>query len=489
MQNLSEHYFGELEAFDEANLNAEFFAKTFVVPKSLSISSLRNNKKFIIVGRKGAGKTAVQMHLSNDVKSKGYFVHHFRFFYDLRSDDYAEIAKTQNEISFTSVTNQRALFLHYDFRDIWERVIFQKIAASLEEEGHTNKFVQFVAPKKSVLSNIFDGISRTLTVNLTVDMAPIAAEVGIDLSKIGEKKEISLKAYNKICRSLFTEHCIQYQMYFFIDELVFSRLDAKEDEITLRAAMVRDLIRTAWELNFLSHKSGLNFHFICSIRPEIRNLINDLDSESGKYLDGKDVELSWIMPSDDTRSLILDVLMRKVEYSGTRPITFQSFFTKEITFNGKKIGIERFLRDNTWGRPRDVVRLLMAIQKKSPNATKISEAEIKAGLDEYSRMSLKELVDELGVSFGHKVIDLIRNGVRKRIYKDKNELLDAIMVEKLNINRERFIKEIFDLGLIGGHLQDDGRYFWSHRGETYLKPDHKILIHAGLWNELSIRSR
>lgn len=80
MENLSEHYFGELEAFDEANLNSDFFSKTFVVPMSLSMSSLKNNKKFIIVGRKGAGKTAVQMHLSNDVKSKGYFVHHFRFF-------------------------------------------------------------------------------------------------------------------------------------------------------------------------------------------------------------------------------------------------------------------------------------------------------------------------------------------------------------------------------------------------------------------------
>lgn len=320
-------------------------------------------------------------------------------------------------------------------------------------------------------------------------MAAIAAEVGIDLSKLGDKKEISLKSYNKVCRNLFVDHCIQYQMYFFIDELVFSRLDAKEDEITLRAAMVRDLIRTARELNSLAFKHGHNFHFICSIRPEIRNLINDLDSESGKYLDGKDVELSWIMKSADERSLILDVLMRKVEYSGIRPITFQSFFAKSITFGNKIIDIEQFLRENTWGRPRDVVRLLMAIQKKSPNATKISESEIKAGLDEYSRMSLKELVDELGVSFGHNIIDLIRNGITKKIYNNKSELLDAIKVEKLNINREIFLKEIFDLGLIGGYIQSDGRYFWSHRGETYLKPDHKILIHAGLWNELSIRSR
>lgn len=80
MAALSERYFGDLEAFDEANQNDTFFEQTFVLPSSLSMDSLKNNKKFIIVGRKGSGKTSVQMHLSNKLNKKGYFTHHFRFF-------------------------------------------------------------------------------------------------------------------------------------------------------------------------------------------------------------------------------------------------------------------------------------------------------------------------------------------------------------------------------------------------------------------------
>ncbi|MEH3109111.1 MAG: hypothetical protein PGN22_03285 [Agrobacterium cavarae] len=484
---LSERYFGDLEAFDEATQDDSFFENTFVLPSSLSMSALRNNRKFIIVGRKGSGKTSVQMHLSESVKKRGYLVHHFRFFYDLRTDDYAEIAKTQNEVSFSSVVSQKNLFVHYDFRDIWERVFFQKIAQTLLSEGHSNKFTDFVEPQNSLLANIFDGISKSLTVKIKPKMGPIAAEIGIDLSKLDDPNEMPLKVFNKITRNLFVQHCVQFQMYFFVDELVFSRLDAREDEITIRAAMVRDIIRTVWEINSYCYKNNMEFHFICSIRPEVRNLINDLDSESGKYLDGKDVELNWITRNSDNRLLIVDVLRKKVEFSYFKMTPFDTFFTDKIKFGNKSFTVDQLIRENTWGRPRDVVRLLIAIQKKSPNAEVISETEVKAGLDEYSRMSLKELVDELGVAFGPQVIDTLRFGIRKRYYNSINEFWDALNTTKLKVNKARFIKELFELGFIGGRLQSQGKYFWFHRGESYLKPDHEIVIHPGLWNELSIR--
>lgn len=487
MTTLSERYFGELEAFDEANMDEQFFENTFVMPKSLSMESLRNNRKFIVVGRKGTGKTAVQMKLGDQLKRRGYFTHYFRFFYDLRSDDYAEIAKTQSEVSYTSVSNQRSLFLHYDFRDVWERVFFQRIANTLVSEGYSNGFTEFALPEKSTISNIFEGIGRALTVKITTKMGPIASEIGFDLSKIATDGAIQIKTFNKILRELFKKHCIQFQMYLFVDELVFSRLDAKEDEITLRAAMVRDIIRTAWELNYFCFMENLEFHFICSIRPEVRNLINDLDSESGKYLDGKDVELNWITDTGENRSLVHDVLVKKIEYSYKNTV-YHKIFAESIHFSDKTLSIEQFIRDNTWGRPRDIVRLLLAVQKKSPSAEMISETVIKAGLSEYSRMSLKELIDELGVTFGHAILDSIRGGIKKRTYSGPDEFWNAVNIGKLNLNREVFMKEVFDLGLIGGYLPKTGRFFWAHRGETYLKPGHQIMIHAGLWNELSIRS-
>src|SRR5687768_14826854 len=110
MYTLSERYFGELEGYDEAKLNELFFSQTFVVPKSVSMEALRNNKKFIIVGRKGTGKTTVQMHIAKELLAKGYLVHNFRFFNDLRGDDYRDVAGTQTSISISKITNDKSLF-------------------------------------------------------------------------------------------------------------------------------------------------------------------------------------------------------------------------------------------------------------------------------------------------------------------------------------------------------------------------------------------
>lgn len=76
---LSDHYFGDVEAIDEGRNHSSYFHKTFVLPNSFSISSLNNNRKFIVVGRKGAGKTAIQFHLASQLESSGYLTHFFRF--------------------------------------------------------------------------------------------------------------------------------------------------------------------------------------------------------------------------------------------------------------------------------------------------------------------------------------------------------------------------------------------------------------------------
>lgn len=455
----------------------------------MSVSSLANNKKFIVIGRKGVGKTAIQMKFARDLEERGFFTHHFRFSYDLRSDDYSDISKTQSDISYTSATNTKSLFLHYDFRDVWERVFLRRIGEKLIAEGHENDFTKLVAPKGSKFSNLFEGITKRLTIQLSAPLGPILIKAGLDVDHDNERKELSIKTFNKVSRHLLKEHCDQFQFYFFIDELVFSRIDAHEDEITLRSAMVRDILRAAWELNGFAAQNNLAFHFVCSLRPEIRNQINDLDSEFGKLLDGKDVELSWFAKSGSEGRLILDVFKSKVLHSSHKSLDFDSFVDQKIAFGRKESTLEDFLLTNTWGRPRDVVRLLLSIQKKSPNSLRIGEIELKAALDDYSRASARELIDELGVKHGAKILHALRNGISKKEYRSKQELVDCLAPYLPDVGNFSLIDELFHLGAIGGYEPKNGYYFWAHRGETFLKSHHYIRIHPALWNEFSIRDR
>lgn len=485
MTQLSEHYFGDLEAFDEAEVNRDFFKKTYVTPSSVSTKTLSNSKKFIIVGRKGVGKTAIQMHLAEELRERGFLTHHFRFFYDLRSDDYAEISRTQADVSYASVDNSKQLFLHYDFRDVWERVFHRRIGECLIDAGFENAFTALVAPRNTRLSNIFEGITRSLNVKITAPIGPILAEVGIDLSS--NTTEISLKQFNKAAREILVKECTEYQLYFFIDELVFSRLNAKEDEITLRAAMVRDIVRTAWDLNRLCATKNVNFHFICSMRPEVRNIINDFDAEAGKYLDGKDVDLSWLAGDGEEGRLILEVMKAKIKHSHYREVDFDAFITQTISFNDRMDTLEEFIVKNTWGRPRDIVRLLNCISKKSPNASRIGEDEIKAALVDYSRSSAKELIDELGVRYGGVILNAMRTGISRQVYDSKGQFWEAISQHLKGESAVGLLEELFYLGFIGGYDPLKGRHYWAHRGNSYLQPNHKVRIHPALWSEFQIQ--
>ncbi|MDE1900883.1 MAG: hypothetical protein KGI37_04455 [Alphaproteobacteria bacterium] len=71
MQTVSDMNFGEYDAFDESAADASFFQKSFVTPISLSLSTLRNNKNYIIIGKKGAGKTSAQLFLRKQLEEQG----------------------------------------------------------------------------------------------------------------------------------------------------------------------------------------------------------------------------------------------------------------------------------------------------------------------------------------------------------------------------------------------------------------------------------
>lgn len=488
MLRLVDLYFGELEAFDEALNEPEYFKKTYVAPASIDTSALRNNRKFIVVGRKGAGKTAVQMELASSLADQGYLTIFFRFSDDLRAQEITNLSKTQSHFSAISVYNEKELFLNYDFRDIWERVFLYKIAELLSNAGFSNKFIAFCQPNGGSLSNIFSGLTKSLTLSVSAELMGFAAEIGVDPSKYPDR-QIPLYEHNRVAKELFTRYAGQYRIYFFIDELVFSRLDAKDDQITIKAAMVRDIVRVCRDLNNLAQRNNLDIHLICSLRPEIRNLINDFDAEMGKILDGKDVALDWYIEENRHVPLIYEVFQRKVQFANfqhsTKPLDINTALTPGIAFGGKMLSLVDFIKTNTWGRPRDVVRLLLAIQKKSPRSERIGEAELKIGLDEYSRASLKELVDELSVVHGKTILDALKRGIKKKNYHDADEFVQSLPLP--GVNEARFLDDAFSLGLFGGYQPETGNFYWAHRGETTFRPHLQVRIHPALWNELSIR--
>jgi hypothetical protein len=326
-------------------------------------------------------------------------------------------------------------------------------------------------------------------VKISVEMQQISAEVGIDLSKF-TGGEAPIAAFNQTSRELFLKNMTDYRLYLFVDELVFSKLDAKDDEVRVRAAMVRDIFRTARDMNNFFVQNDIDFHIICSVRPEIRDLINDLDAEIGKVFDGKSVDLSWDM-LDEGDSLLFRLFKLKVIHSRLGyNLEYRTFVTDEIDFSSSgRLSLEGFLKTNTWSRPRDVVQLLNAIADKSPNSEKIGQEEVKKGLNEYGRRSFVEIVEEISVRHGSIIASTLRDSINEKSYRTYDAFEREVLGRFIGLDRSSLLSDLFQYGVIGNvdFKRSPPRYYWAHRGEEYFMKDRGVCVHKGLWNYFNIR--
>jgi hypothetical protein len=267
---LSEFNFGEYDARREFLRAEQYFLRTFIDPISFPLNTLNNRTNYIIVGQKGAGKTACQLYLENEKgQSEGYLSGLISFYDDLTPDDYKDFSSTQR-INLISLDQIKNIETQYDFREVWKRILFIRIAKLLKEAGFNSVYADFCLSTTKGTNSIIDGIKKSLKVEVTLPLALLQTKISFDPSAFGGNQELSLTEFNKIAEQLLVAECKQYRLYFFVDELVISNLNTKSDEYTARICLIRDIVRCCCYLNDFCVKNGLDMHFICNLRPEIR---------------------------------------------------------------------------------------------------------------------------------------------------------------------------------------------------------------------------
>lgn len=485
---LSQFNFGEYDARREYLRAQQYFMKSFIDPISFSLGTLSNSRNYIIVGQKGSGKSACQIYLENEKTEKeGYIADLISFYDELTAEDYRDFASTQR-INFVALADITQIESSYDFRDIWRRVIFIRIARKISEINSNNRFVKFCISTTRGTNSFIDGIKKSLTVEVGIDLGVFSGSVEFDPSRINDKKEISIKYFNEIAQKLFLSECAQYRMYFFIDELVISNLNTKSDEYKARLALVRDIIKVSCALNDLCVKNGLDFHFICNLRPEVRTKLNEIDPEISKIMDGNDVFLQW-----DDESLI-EILAHKIVNGSPLPIHIDvdEFLPETITFSANTSDFYPFLLNNSWYKPRDIVRFLKVYAKINPKHHSITEEGVKQSLNEYARVSAVELFDQISVKYSSEVIGGIKSAIKSRNYSDMNDLSVVLAPHVGMVNADKLVYDLYDVGVIGNidkTTSNKSRFFWKHREEEEFDPNMGITIHPGLWNYFNIRHR
>lgn len=289
--------------------------------------------------------------------------------------------------------------------------------------------------------------------------------------------------------------------YLFVDELeaYFGDLQVFHRDLYL----IRDMIFTIKRINSILASAEMNnIKIICSIRTEMVNSIsrNIVTKEMNKVVSGFEVPLRWNY--DNTNSFshpILQILLRRIiisEHSDENR-SEKKLISEWFPDNIHEIDPASYILNNSWCKPRDVVRLITSAKASLQNESEnFSTAVFLALRKQYSLDSLEEIKEELRALYSTEDIDTIINcfnGFKacmsfNELKERVGELFKDTVLDKCFV---QVLQDLYRVGIIGNCIPKLNMYRWNYKGDDgiIISDEWKIVVHQGLQAALSLGRR
>lgn len=519
---LKDIYAGLPDAKDEYSYEGfDTIKKCFVSPPNFNIEDLIYGKKCFIRGYKGTGKTALLYYISNKLFEENPYSRIsfilFKNFENSEKDKIQKIAENINTPKEINLTVPNDYDISIDgYRYIWKWILLEQLVRDNNDYNgklfdNDENYKNFIKTLSIISFNRLHKepfkfpniIKLACTFNIPPYNTIITPEMTLDFGKIEKTPEVFEIFKNiiddsmnrlSLCKRTDTPY------YIMLDEL--EAFYQKEDIFKRDLLLLRDLIFTVKEFNLMFKKSQFgNTKLICCIRTEVVNAINKYISsyEINKVTDGFEYPLLWNYNTNNSiNHPIFQILLKRIELTeknnGNLDITNKEIFEKWFDPEIDNISIIEFFLNQTWNKPRDVVRFLLAVQSSlSASKTKFSRQVFIESMNEYSKKSLAEVKEELNASYTKNEIDEIfvwLNG--NRVLFNQEELQARVNKHfpnsSLKNKIDSVIKSLYRVGVIGNYSKITKNYLWKHRGnEDPIFDDEWLFhIHRGLFKALNI---
>ena len=368
---------------------------------------------------------------------------------------------------------------------------FVKTVKSIHGPGTSKKYI--IPSKLKVAMPISDKVAGT----------EVSPEINIDLNSKNEEgnldKFIELVTLAETLLGKVKKTDIPY--YLFVDEL--EAYFGDEQIFHRDLCLIRDMIFTIKRINSIFASAEMsNIKIICSIRTEIVNSIsrNIVTKEMNKVVSGFEVPLRWNYNNTNSFSHpILQILLRRIFISehnnGKR--TEKELISDWFPDNIHEIDTASYILNNSWCKPRDIVRLITAAKGSLENESeKFSTAVFLALRKQYSLDSLEEIKEELRALYSTEDIEMIINCFNGfKSCMSVNELKERVeQLFKDTVLDKHFMQVLQDLyrvGIIGNCIPRLNMYRWNYKGDDgiIISDEWKIVVHQGLQAALSLGRR
>jgi hypothetical protein len=367
----------------------------------------RAHEKFLIVGRKGSGKTAIFKKLVSE-QAWNQFCHGHSF------SDYPWFHHDKQRK--TGVPDSEC------FRYSWEYVILVSVAKilinddaqpwsdeSLEAMSRLETFIcDTYGSKSPELNRIFSPeTTLKLKPSLTAGWGPLKGTLSAERVEIDHLPtiiyEVNDALMDTVVRCLNPEH----NYYVCFDELDRGFV---ADDMTYRNRL-SGLLIAARDFNRRVRQSGKNMTAIVFLRDDILRYLEFEDKN--KIVEDFSSVIEWDKSSvPNSLKGVMDKRLSKVlsiDEEGAWP----TVFNEEQQMPGRQNKYQ-YMLDRTFKRPRDIIKycneVLRSYKQSGRNSNKFENIDIASAREEYSRYARRELIDEMQQHFpGHeRAFDTLR---------------------------------------------------------------------------------
>lgn len=506
-------YAGKPDAKDEIDFGGlEEFIKTYVVAEHFNIESLISGTNCFITGFKGTGKTALLFYLDNrfkeiDESTCSSFIFFKEEFTDTKRSELESIAK--RILSSISV-GKNALVDNQEFEYIWRWLLFKRIVSDNEEynrglfidDENWKKFENVIGKIKSPNNRrkfiIPQKIKMAVPYVEASMQSVITPEVEVDLKNTSDDNYLKfMEVIDEAERLLMNATRTDIPYFIFVDELEAYYGDISVFKRDL--CLIRDLIFTVKRFN--SNFSTINMKctkIICSVRSEILTAISRfvVTKELNKITAGFSVPLMWNYSNTSSyMHPIIQILLKRIAVcEGCVTPDYKKVYERWLPENIHGIEPANYILNNSWCKPRDIVRLITTVQNSIYNSSKaFTQSVFDSVVKTYSEDSLTEIKEELRALYDTDQIDMIIScfmGYKTTfsVSQLKQRIRTYFQGSILETNFPQVIDDLYRLGFLGNFLPVSKTYRWQHKGDgrVILSEEWRLVVHYALHGALSL---
>lgn len=454
-------------------------------------------EKFIIIGRKGSGKTYLAQYTCKMLKKDCDFNCTVINAKDFVIEKLAYYCNEYNDGDITYalckwfLLKQLAKYI-LDLHPIKSRI-------PLNRCYKLNKFFCnyegkncFKIIKKTTSNNSSRGNNLSLNMASNENIGLKSTEISSNKSKntiIEEDRKEFFECLEMLEKLLLRTINKQDKIMMFLDDL--DELDKRIVKNPSENDVILNLIKIAKNLN---NKIGENIRIVLLVRTDVINKLQMYDTNLNKIKTSCGIELYWLSTKGrfPYEHPLMKMVLHKIKISCPRLETMSNKHLYKKLFHetiNNKEALEYFL-DHSFGRPRDIVTYLNRVIEEYPDHESFSAIAIKGALNKYSEDFYGELLNEAvfyeDPEYTEECFKLIsRIQKNKFTYDDIKVIFESNKDIYKNIHDiDKAINFLYKTGALGNvwKIGNTYHYSWSYRNDSLDEVDltKSFTIHYGL---------